>query len=370
MYTKANFCCGGGRRCRCGDATLIGEGGSIVRSADRCGILLVNTGTPSAPRPRAVRRYLGRFLMDKRIAPMNRVAWWFILHLLILPKRGRASAKKYESIWTEEGSPLAVAHAKLVRGLSAELEARGIDASVRCSMSYGHPSAREALRALREEGCTRLVVMPLYPQAAYSTTEAAVDGVMRALKRLRWDVPCDIVRNYCDERLYARAVAASIRHAGFEADSTDRLLFSFHSIPLADIEAGDSYELKTGASSLKIANELGLERNRWTIGYQCRFDKGREWLSPYTPDALARWAEAGTGRVFLVCPNFAVDCLETLYDVDRELKPHYLQKMREAGREPFDGCFVYVPCLGASKAHAKVLAGVLAPYAEGAEDGR
>ena len=205
-------------------------------------------------------------------------------------------------------------------------------------------------------------MLPLYPQSAYSTTGAVSDGVKRALRKARWDVPCDIIDNYHDDPTYIRAIAASIEHAGFQPDADDKVLFSFHSIPLADIETGDTYELQTGASSLAVAGELGIDRNRWTIGYQCRFDKGREWLSPFTRDVLARWAEAGVGRVFFVCPNFAVDCLETLYDIEHELKPHYFDCLRKAGQTPDARSFLYVPCLDRSRAHLKVLADVLHPY--------
>lgn len=336
-----------------------------MQTEDRCGILIVNTGTPSAPRPRAVRKYLAEFLMDKRIAPMNRVAWWLILHLCILPRRGRVSAAKYETVWTDEGSPLSVGHEKLVRGLSAEFEQDGLDVVVRGGMSYGEPSVASAIRELKDAGCRRLVVLPLYPQSAYSTTGSVSDGVARALKKARWKVSYEIVDNYHDHATYVRALAASIKHAGFDVDSDDKLLFSYHSIPLVDIEAGDTYELQTGASSLQVASELGIERNRWTIGYHCRFDKSRDWLSPYTTDVLARWAEAGVGRVFFVCPGFAVDCLETLYDVEYDLKPFYFDKIKERGRMPSEPDFVYVRCLDKSKAHVKVIADVLRPYVKG-----
>ncbi len=342
----------------------------IVPASNRCGVLLVNTGTPAEPRPRAVRTYLAKFLMDRRIAPMNRAAWWLVLHLFILPKRGRASAEKYAEIWTDEGSPFTVAHRRLESGLAAALEQEGVDAVVRCGMSYGDPTVLECMRQLQAAGCTRLMVLPLYPQSAYSTTGSVSDSVERALRKLRWSVPCDFIDNYHDHPTYVRAIAASIKHAGFEVGSDDRVLFSYHSIPLSDIEAGDTYELQTGASSLRVAGELGIDRNRWTIGYQCRFDKSREWLSPYTRDVLARWAEAGVGRVFLVCPNFAVDCLETLYDVDRELKPFYLDCIEKAGRAPEEGAFAYVPCLDRSRAHLKVLVDILEPHIKGERHGR
>lgn len=337
---------------------------------DRCGVLLVNTGTPAEPKPRAVRTYLSKFLMNRRIAPMNRVAWWMILHFFILPKRGRVSAAKYEKIWTDEGSPFTVAHERLRGGLASYFSHEGLDVEVRCGMSFSEPSVLACVKSLREAGCTRLVVLPLYPQSAYSTTGAVCDAVEAALRKTRWNVPCHIIEGYHEHPTYIRAIAASIKHAGFDPESDDRVLFSFHSIPLTDIEAGDTYELQTGASSLQIASELGIDRNRWTIGYQCRFDKGREWLKPYTTDVLARWAEADVGRIFFVCPNFAVDCLETLYDIDYELKPHYFDCVRAAGREPVSDSFLYVPCLDRSRAHVRVLAEVLMPYVEGEHNDR
>ncbi|BAK44627.1 ferrochelatase [Eggerthella sp. YY7918] len=329
---------------------------------NRCGVLMVNTGTPVEPRPRAVRKYLAKFLMNRRIVPMNRVAWWFILHLFILPKRGRASAAKYEKIWTDEGSPFTIAHERLCAGLAAAFEEEELDAVVRCAMSFSEPSVLKSIRELKEAGCTRLIVLPLYPQSAHSTTLVVSDEVERALRRARWNVECTVLSDYHEHSTYIRAIAASIKHAGFDVNSDDHLLFSYHSIPLVDIEEGDSYELQTGASSLLIASELGIDRNRWTIGYQCRFDKGREWLSPFTRDVLARWAEADVGRVFMVCPNFAVDCLETLYDITYELKPFYFDAIRAAGRTPLEEDFVYVPCLDRSRAHLKVLFDILAPY--------
>lgn len=343
----------------------------------KTGVLLVNTGTPEAPTPAAVRAYLARFLMDPRIAPMSRVPWWLILHLFILPKRSVASAEKYRAIWTPEGSPLVVTHEKLKDGLAAYYRQRALNVEVRAAMSYGKPALADAVRELADAGSTSLVVLPLYPQSAYSTTGAVSDGVKRAVRKARFTGEVTIVDNYHDDPVYLRAIAASVRRAGFDASSDDRLLFSFHSIPLADIEAGDTYELQAGATSLAVANELGLERRRWSVAYQCRFDKGRTWLSPFTRSTLASWAESGArSRVFVVCPNFAVDCLETLYDVERELKPEYLAAMRAAGAglgsaaadadagAPVmrDDAFTYVPCLNKSKAHLRVLAHVLAPY--------
>lgn len=336
----------------------------------RTGILLVNTGTPAEPTPRAVRRYLARFLMDKRIAPMNRVAWWMILHLLILPKRAKASAAKYRDIWTEDGSPFQIAHEKLAAGLREYYRGKGLDVQVGLAMSYGSPSILHTLRDLKSGGCERLVVLPLYPQSAFSTTGSVRDGVKRAVRKARWCGGVEIIDNYHDNPAYIRALAASLKNAGFDPEGSDRILFSYHSIPLKDIDAGDTYELQTGATSLLAASELGLNRKRWTISYQSRFDKGRDWLRPFTKDTLRRWAVAGEGRVFFVCPNFAVDCLETLYDVHRELAPEFYEAARAAGEPKRAGSFTYVPCLNASKAHLQVLIDVLKPHIVSDDDDR
>ena len=328
----------------------------------RIGLVLANTGTPDAPTPRAVKRYLSRFLSDKRIAPMNMVAWKLLLHLFILPKRAKASAQKYAQIWTDEGSPLQVTQTKLARYLEAHYDARGCDVRVVSYLNYGATKLSSVFAQLREEGCERIVVLPLYPQSAYSTCGCISDCVDAARSSLPRGYRVDLVDGYADNHTYQRAIARSIEAAGFDPDSDDKVLFSFHSIPLNDIEAGDTYELQVGSSSLMIAGELGIERRRWTIGYQCRFDKGREWLKPFTVDILKRWAEAGSGRIFFVCPNFAIDCLETLYDIDHEIKPLYLKVAREAGRPVSEDDFVYVPCLNATKAQIRVLTDVLESY--------
>ena len=325
------------------------------------GVLLVNTGTPSSAPPRAVRSFLSRFLIHRRIAPMNRFVWWWILHLSILPKRAGASARKYAQIWTDQGSPSSVAHEALKRGVAQELSARGVDAVVKEAMSFSEPRVGEALRAMRKEGCSRIVVLPLYPQSAFSTTEVVRDEVKAAVRFTRLRDRIEFVDDYHANATYVRAIAASIRHAGFDPASDDRLLFSYHSIPLADIEAGDTYELQTSATSLRVAEELGLPRARWTIAYQCRFDRNRDWLSPSTSDTLDRWADVGGGRVFVVCPNFAVDCLETLYDIRHVLEPMYLKRRHAAGKPVDTESFVYVPCLGRSRAHVRVLCDIVEP---------
>ena len=317
--------------------------------ATRIGVLLANTGTPKSPEPRDVRRYLGRFLMDERIRPMAKAPWWLILHLFILPTRSVKSGRKYGKIWTEAGSPFDVEHAKLRNLLEQLLQGDGMDVRVQVGQSYGEDSIQAALAALREQGCTLSVK----------------DGVAAAMTELSWRVPLTFVDSYGMDSAYIDAIAETVSAAGFNAQAGDRLLFNYHSIPMKDIEQGDTYEPQTGATALAVAGRLRLDRTQWTIGYNCRFDKSREWLQPFTRGVLKRWAQARDGRVFMVCPNFAVDCLETLYDIDYELVPWYRQAVEEAGR-PYEGSeFVYVPCLNGTPMHASVLAHVLAPYLTG-----
>lgn len=377
----------------------------VVPVPGKVGVIIANTGTPAAPTPKAVKKYLAQFLMDPRICPMPRPVWWVLLHTVILRKRSRASAEKYRAIWTEAGSPMAVAYEALERGLADYYVERGLPVEVRAAMSYGMPLLKQVVRELKEAGCERLVVLPMYPQSAHSTTSSVADAVARAVRRTRWKGAVDFIDDYSENPVYVRAIAASVRNAGFSEERGDRLLFSYHSIPLKDIEAGDTYELQTGATSLAVAGELGLDRRSWTISYQSRFDKGRTWLSPFTRPTLVRLAQAAEpgSRLFVVCPNFAVDCLETLYDVPNELEPIYRAvlagELVDADEEPgalentgkraahcdearttrvkraadgftrgahchpeADEPFVYVPCLNKSRAHLKVLASVLGPY--------
>lgn len=330
-----------------------------------CGILLVNTGTPAKPNPHEVRKYLSQFLMDRHIVPMNPALWWVILHLFVLPQRGRASAAKYEKIWTEDGSPFALAHENLESRLNELLRQEHIPAMVRCAMNYGEPSVCRCLQEMKDAECTHVVVLPLYPQSAYSTTGSVCDTVARAFKRIHWDVAYDIIDNYHENTAYISAIVHSIKDAGFNVDSDDVILFSYHSIPFVDINAGDTYPEQVKISSAQIAQELGIDRFRWTIGFHSRFDKEREWLSPFTHDIIMRWAQGGGKRVFLLCPNFAVDCLETLYDITYELEPLYLDYANVAERVSGKDNFVYVPCLNATDTHCRVLLSVLQPYIEG-----
>lgn len=310
------------------------------------GVILANTGSPDAPEPQAVRAYLSAFLTDPRICPMDPRLWRIILHGFILPKRSVASAEKYQLIWTEEGSPLSVHMAALASGLA---KAMGEGAHVRFAMSYGSPSLVDALAACCEEGCDEICVIPLYPQSAHSTTRVVADQVAAALAGLPRQPQVRVIEQYADASAYPDAIANAVRGAGF-GNAGDGLLFAFHSIPLADVRAGDTYGEQAAATAQAVAARLGLTSDRWQLGFQSRFDKHRRWLSPFTCEVLPKLDACE--RLFVVAPNFSVDCLETLYDIDIVLRE---QCQRAYPERPF----IYVPCLNASAAHIALLRSLL-----------
>lgn len=306
------------------------------------GIILANTGTPAAPEPEAVRAYLSAFLGDPRICPMDPRLWRIILHAFILPKRSVASAEKYQLIWTKEGSPLSVHMAALASGLA---KAMGEDACVRFAMSYGSPSLRDALAACREEGCDEVCVVPLYPQSAHSTTGAVQDQLTAELGRLDWHPCVRLVGSYSGQPLYLDALADAVRASGFGGKG-DGLLFAFHSIPMADVRKGDSYGDQARETAEALAKRLGLVPAQWRMAFQSRFDKSRQWLSPFTKEVLPELD--GCSRLFVIAPNFSVDCLETLYDIDIVLRQEC------AAADPVRP-FIYIPCLNASDAHIALM---------------
>lgn len=375
------------------DATQEGfPAGAAPRGASlgRTGVLLVNTGSPDAPEPASVRRYLAEFLMDPQIRPMPAVPWWFVLHLGILPRRSRVSAERYRSVWRPDGSPLVRGMERLAArvegalaadassampaqaaprargaaevgdgaapGIGASAPRRGAEGSapapcVRAAMCYGRPSVPSTLRELREAGCDALIVVPLYPQSASSTTAVARRAVMNALEAMRWAPEVTVVGPYGVDAAYLDAVAMQVRAAGFEP-RRDQLLCSFHSIPHTDVLAGDTYPAQVRETCVRLAARLGVPEGDWTVGFQSPFPDARAWQGPFTVDALDR-AACVPRRTFIVCAGFSIDCLETLYDVEQEFRARF-----ETRAVP-GAALVYVPCLNDGAAHACLMAGLV-----------
>ena len=330
------------------------------------GVILANTGSPASPEPDDIELYLREFLMDDRIRQMPKPVWKWLLTKKILPKRKYSSAERYRFIWTEEGSPLIAGARDLAQQVQQLFDAEGEGrVIVRSAMSYGQPSLESVLGDLREAGADRIVLLPLYPQSAYSPTMAVVDAFWRAQDAIGWHPPSTVIDNYHDDEGYISILAQSIRDVGYASDAGDRLLLSLHAIPLKDEQAGDTYRAQIAESVRLLADELGVPVDSITVAYQSVFGPdASKWSGPLTRDVLAGWRD-DSFRVVFACPGFSLDCLETLYDVPHEMVPAL---EGEAAKPVIDhvgtdiqaacntsGRFVWVPTLGTSPAHAAVL---------------
>ena len=302
--------------------------------ADTPGVLLVNLGTPDAPTASAVRRYLREFLSDPRVVQLPRIAWLPILYLFVLPLRPSRSARKYAAIWRSDGSPLRVYHerqAQLLRGYLGQKLGKPVP--VAAAMRYGKPSVAAGMSELRERGCDRILVVPMYPQYAASTTESTGDAVNAALRKWKPAPKMKMLRDFHAHPEYARAIARNVNDYWMKTGRPDRLVMSFHGIPTAVADAPE-YSQQCRTSARLIATELGWNDKRTLVTFQSRFGAA-EWLQPYTADTLAALGKEGVGRVDVICPGFAADCLETLEEISMEVRDAFLQA---GGKE-----FHYIP---------------------------
>ena len=306
----------------------------------RDAVVLANLGTPDAPTPHAVRRYLAEFLHDHRVVDLTRWLWCPLLHFVILPVRGPKVARKYASIWIDGddgGSPLAVYTRRLARAVQQRMPGvRVVDA-----MRYGTPHLRDALASLRDEGIERVFVLPLYPQYSTSTT-ASIGDVALHVERPR----VRMLDDYHVEPAWVDAVASSIRESRANDAAPRHLLFSFHGLPQRFVDRGDPYATQCEASAQAIAAALQLPRDAWSLSYQSRFGRER-WLEPYAEPTLWALAESGAKTLDVVCPGFATDCLETLEEVALGFTTSLAQR---------GATMRYIPCLNDTPAHARALA--------------
>lgn len=279
---------------------------------DRTAILLVNLGTPDGTSPREVGRYLRQFLSDPRVVEIPRAAWWFILNVLILPLRSRASAHKYETVWLREanmtGSPLLVYSERQAHALQQLLDAQGHDVVVACAMRYGNPSIPSVMQTLRKQGMERILVLPMYPQYSGTTTATAFDEVFRVMGQMRNQPELRLVKHFHDHPAYINALHQQVgaywaQHGAPDFARGDKLLLSFHGVPRRTLELGDPYHcacLKTGRL---LGEALGLQPGQYLVTFQSRFGRA-EWLQPYTAPTLEELGRVGTGRVDVFCPAF------------------------------------------------------------------
>jgi len=313
----------------------------------RTGVLLVNLGSPDAPTAKALRPYLKQFLSDPRVVEIPGFIWWPILNLIILNTRPAKSAEKYASIWMEEGSPLRVHTERQATLLSGYLGESGHkDWIVRWAMRYGEPGIGRTLDEMRALGCDRILIVPLYPQYAGSTTGSVMDEVAHRLQHWRNLPELRYVRSYHDHPGYIDALATSVHRHWQRNGQSERLILSFHGVPRHTLDKGDPYHCECQKTARLLADALGEEGKRVLVTFQSRFGKA-EWLQPYTQPTLEALARDGVQSVDVMCPGFSSDCLETLEEIGMECKDAFLA---HGGKQ-----FNYIPCLNEDDAWLRTL---------------
>jgi protoporphyrin/coproporphyrin ferrochelatase len=310
----------------------------------KVGVLLINLGTPDAPEERAVRRYLAEFLSDRRVIEIHPVAWKPILHGIILRTRPKKSAEAYNQIWTNEGSPLRVIAHRQANALRTRLP----DVRVHYAMRYGHPGIAAALENMVAEGCTRILVAPLYPQYCAATTATANDAVFGTLARMRWQPALRTLPPYFDDHLYIDALAANLKRQLDALDfEPERLLLSFHGMPVRTLELGDPYHCHCRKTARLLGDALGREID---VAFQSKFGRA-QWLEPATDATLAAYPGSGVKRIAVAAPGFSADCIETL----EELGIRGCRTFLNAGGEQFG----LLDCLNDSPESIAMLEGLI-----------
>jgi len=305
-------------------------------TAPTTAVVLCNLGTPDAPTPAAVRRYLAEFLSDSRVVEIPRLLWWPILHGVVLRVRPAKSARKYASIWTPQGSPLRVWTERQAQLLAGYLGERGHRVAVQYAMRYGTPSIGAVLDRVKAEGADRVLVLPLYPQYAASTTASIGDALAAWMRRVRNLPEIRLVKHYHDDPGYIDALRRRVAEHWRINGRPDKLVLSFHGLPRRSLTLGDPYHCECLKTGRLLAESLKVREDFVAVTFQSRFGKA-EWLQPYTEPTLIALPKAGVSRVDVFCPGFTSDCLETLEEIDQEARAAFLAA---GGKE-----FGYIACL-------------------------
>jgi len=321
------------------------------------GVLLVNLGTPDAPTPSAVRRFLKDFLWDPRVVEMPRALWWLILHGVILRIRPARSARAYRKIWSDRGSPLLLHSQDIADAMQTHLSARlAGTVMVELGMSYGQPSITSALDRLHAGGARRIILLPLYPQYSGTTTASVFDAVTAAISNRRWVPEFRFINQYHDASAYIAANAANIREYWEQHGRGKKLLFSFHGLPRKILLEGDPYHCQCQKTARLIAAALELDDDDWQAVFQSRVGRD-EWLRPYADETISELGKSGVDRVDVVCPGFAADCLETL----EEIAMQNCALFKAKGGSTLH----YIPALNARDDHTTFLARLVEKHAGG-----
>lgn len=315
----------------------------------RIGVLLVNLGTPDGTDYASMRRYLKEFLSDRRVIEINKVLWWFILNLAVLPFRPGRKGKDYAKIWNTalDESPLRTFTRAQAEALPALIDAEGRGIIVDWAMRYGMPSIASRMQALQDQGCDRILLVPLYPQSAAASSATVCDHTFRHLMKQRWQPALRVAPPWHDEPVYIDALARSVENHLATLDfEPEVVLASFHGVPQYTLEKGDPYHCFCHKTARLLRERLGWSDKKLLCTFQSRFGRA-EWLQPYTDKTIEALAKSGVKRMAILAPGFVSDCLETLEELDGENREIFLH----AGGEQF----AYIPCLNAEPGGMEVL---------------
>ncbi|MFV1874199.1 ferrochelatase [Nioella sp.] len=320
----------------------------------KIGVLLANLGTPDDYTYWPMRRYLNEFLSDQRVIDYPAWKWQPILQAIILTKRPFSSGAAYKSIWNHDKgeSPLMTITKDQTAKMAAEMQERhGDTVMVDFCMRYGNPSTKSKVRAMVEAGCDKILFVPLYPQYAGATSATANDQFFRALMEEAWQPSVRTLPAYFNHPSYVDALAGSVERAYAAMDEKpDILVASYHGMPERYLMQGDPYHCQCQKTTRLLRERLGWDKSQIVTTFQSKFGP-EEWLKPYTVEEVARLAEAGKKRIAVIAPAFSADCIETLEEINEEIK----ESFEEAGGEEF----TYIPCLNDEAAHISALADVI-----------
>lgn len=329
------------------------------KQPERFGVLITNLGTPDAPTTPALRRYLAEFLSDPRVVEAPRALWWLILHGIILRFRPRRSAKAYAGVWEKNGSPLLIHTSRQAEGLREALKkSYGDNVVVEFAMRYGNPSIAGALDKMQEAGVRQLVVLPLYPQYSASTSASTFDAIAKDFMQRRWLPDLRFISHYPDFPPYIEAMARHIESYWANHGRHEKLILSYHGVPLKYLQKGDPYHCECHKTSRLLAERLGLGDDGYMTTFQSRFGR-EEWLKPYTDETLKAFPGKGVKSIDVFCPGFSADCLETVEEINEENREYFM----EAGGEAFS----YIPALNASPVHIEALVALIEENLKGWE---
>ena len=331
-------------------ATFIGNSEFKHGTKLRIGVLLSNLGTPDKPKRKELRVYLKEFLSDPRVIETPKLIWQIILNGIILNTRPQKSAKNYQKVWTDQGSPLLVILNKQKQLTQELLGKENLEIEFTIGMRYGNPSIKKGLEELREKNCNKIIVLPMYPHYCAATTGSTFDEVTNTMQKWRWVPSLRFISTYHDNPDYIKALANSIKKHWDKHGKPDKILFSYHGIPKKYFTKGDPYHCLCSKTTRLVREQMGLSEEFAITTFQSRFGP-EEWLQPYTDKTVEQLAKNKLEHLQIIAPGFSSDCLETIEELDGENREIF----KEHGGEKFS----YVPCLNDQGDHISLIGALI-----------